>query len=294
MKFSGFKTLLGTAATLCILAVAGQQAQAGTLHNSWNYSIDSFKDGTENSTIGDKSKFEFYGMAFKETADRVYFAINSNLSTTGYAHGSATNGKISYGDLFLNFNNTNSFNQANKDKNLFAIRFDATNDTGVKLGLYGGVSATSVTTKNSGYSSMNQHTQTVAGLKGSASYGDLAANTTYFNGTQAASTTISSGTFLGAVSNLISKTDLTSMGLDFSHFGTKGTQTFGFSIDKSLLPEGDFMASLFAECGNDGMVLNGDVKGVPEPSAIVGLVTAVGLVAGSRRLRRRSEQASVA
>ena len=291
MTFSSIKTFLGTAATLCVLALTGQNALAGTLHNTWTYSIDSFKDGTEGSTIGNTSKFEFYGMAFRETSDRVYFAINSNLSTNGYAYGSATNGKISYGDLFLNFNNPASFNQANG--NLFAIRFDATNDTGMSLGLYGNVSAKSVTKLNSGYGSMNQHTQTVANLGGAASYGDLAANNSYFNGTQAASTTISSGTFLGAVSSLMSKTDLASMGLDFDHFGTKGTQTFGFSVDKSLLSEGSFMASLFAECGNDGMVLSGDLKGVPEPSAIAGLVTAVGLVAGSRRLRRRNAQASV-
>jgi len=291
MKFSSIQTFFGTAATLCILAMTGQNALAGTLHNNWTYSIDSFRDGTEGNVIGDKSKFEFYGMAFQETADRVYFAINSNLSLNGYAQSGTTNGKISYGDLFLNFSNTNSFNQANGS--LYAIRFDATNDTGVSLGLYGDVSAKSVTTLNSGYSSTNQHTQTVANLGGSASYGDLAANTSYFNGKQAAATSISSGTFLGAISSMMSQTDLSTMGLDFSHFGAIGTQTFGFSIDKSLLPNGEFLASLFAECGNDGMVLSGDLKGVPEPSAIVGLVTVAGLVAGSR-LRRRNSQSSVA
>lgn len=291
MKFSSIKTFLGTAATLCVFAMTGQNALAGTLHNNWTYSIDSFKDGTEGNVIGNTSKFEFYGMAFQETAERVYFAINSNLSLNGYVQGGATNGKISYGDLFLNFSNTDSFNQANGD--FYAIRFDATNDTGVSLGLYGDVSAKSVTTLNSGYSSTNQHTQTVANLGGSASYGDLTANTSYFNGKQAAPTSVSSGTFLGAISSMMSKTDLSNMGLDFGHFGAIGTQTFGFSIDKSLLPQGSFMASLFAECGNDGMVLSGDLKGVPEPSAIVGLVTVAGLVAGSR-LRRRNAQSSVA
>lgn len=294
MKFSSFKTLIGTAATLCILAVVGQQAQAGTMYDNWNYSIDSFKDGTEGGTIGKNSQFEFYGMAVKETTDRVYFAVNSNLSTEGYAYGSATNKKISYGDFFLNFNNTSSFNAA--QGNLYAVRFDETNDTGGSLGLYSNVTAKSVTTQNAGYGSLNQHTNTVAYLGGAASYGDLAANTSYFSGDQAASNVISSGTFLGAVSSL-AKADLVDMGLDFGHFGAIGTQTFGFSIDKSLLPSGDFIASLFAECGNDGMALSGNVsetKGVPEPSAIAGLVTAAGLVIGARRLRRRNAQAPVA
>lgn len=483
MKFSSFKTLLGTAATLCILAVAGQQAQAGTLHNEWTYSIDSFKDGTEGGTIGSKSQFEFYGMAFKEVENRVYFAVNSNLSLNGYALSGARNGKISYGDLFLNFANTSRFDAANSKSQLFAIRFDRTNDTTFKLGLYGNVQATSLTTKNSGYSSIQSHTNTISHIQADsaqkytavagkyeiavqnlnkttqdrtkkaqerdetdrsyteavsaynttvqqkneavqsynltvqqknaaqtsynlavqqknaaqksydsavknkqnttlleqnlkywtqevttrksewdrltkevttrqedkdrltkevttsqqkrdqlsrslktlnsavatldqsltklnqdvtklsaekealdptgmeASFGDLAATSTYFNTQAAAPTTISSGKFLGAISSMISQTDLDSMGLDFSHFGAKGTQTFGFSVSKSLLPEGNFMASLFAECGNDGMALSGNLKDVPEPSAIVGLLTTVGLVAGARRLRRRYTQA---
>jgi hypothetical protein len=42
------------------------------------------------------------------------------------------------------------------------------------------------------------------------------------------------------------------------------------------------------------MVLSGDLQGVPEPSAIVGLAVTVGLVAGNRRLRRHKAQAPAA
>ncbi|NJR64226.1 MAG: PEP-CTERM sorting domain-containing protein [Leptolyngbyaceae cyanobacterium CRU_2_3] len=261
-----------------------QTVQAGTLYQNWNYSIDSANDGTEGSTIGSKSKFEFYGMAFKEAANKVYFAFNSNLSKDGYGSGSARNGRINYGDLFLNFKNTSSFNKANGS--LYGIRFDGKNDTEVGVGLYQNVVAKSLTTVNSGYGSLQQHTNTVSNLKGSASYGDLAATTTYFNSSQGAYTTIASGKSLGSYAELSAK-DLQDQGLDFSHFNAKGTYTFGFSIDRKLLPTGDFIANFFAECGNDGVALAGTLKDVPEPSALVGL-TAVGLMVAGSRLRRRN------
>lgn len=290
------KTTLSTAATLCILALSAQQAQAGTLHQGWNYSIDSSNDGTENRTVGDKSKFEFYGMAYTQTRDKVYFAINSNLSLDGYQNNSALNGKISYGDLFLNFANPTSFNQANGD--LYGIRFDDENDTrfvtgsGKKqktvnpgVGLYQNVSATSVTSKNAGYNSLQQHTDTVKQLKGNASYGDLAANTSYLDSTKSALTSMASGSFLGTIEQVADFSKL-GLDLDFGHFQAKGAYTFGFSVDKKYLPNGNFVANLFAECGNDGMILTGELKDVPEPSTMLGLAT-IGLLASVGVGRRR-------
>lgn len=300
MKPVIIKTAFRTAAALCVLALSGQQAQAGTLHNGWNYSIDSFKDGTENRVIGDKSQFEFYGMAYTQTRDKVVFAINSNLSPEGYKHDSALNGKISYGDMFLNFANPKNFNSANGS--LYGIRFDDQNDTrfvtgtGKKqkvtnpgVGLYEKVSTTSVATKNSGYSSLNQHTATVNNvLKGQASYGDMASDTSYFDNTKAAATSMASGNFLGAIAKVA---DFSKLGLDFGHFQAKGTYTFGFSVDKKYLPNGSFIANLFAECGNDGMVLSGDLKDIPEPSMMIGLAT-IGLLTAGGRLRRRELKGS--
>lgn len=148
------------------------------------------------------------------------------------------------------------------------------------VGLYDGVTAKSVSTANSGYYSTNYHTSTVNSLKGKASYGDMAANTMYFNGNEAALNVIKTGTYKGGVPEI---SNFTNLGLDFGHFKATGTQTFGFSIDKSLLPKGSFVASLFAECGNDGVVLTGKV---PEPSTLVGLA-AVGLMVGASQLRKR-------
>ena len=92
----------------------------------------------------------------------------------------------------------------------------------------------------------------------------MAANTMYFNGNEAALNVIKTGTYKGGVTEI---SNFTNLGLDFGHFKATGTQTFGFSIDKSLLSKGSFVASLFAECGNDGVVLTGKV---PEPSTLVG------------------------
>lgn len=275
------KTALSTATIF--FSLLATQAEAGTLHKGWNYSIDSFQDGTESNTIGEKSKFEFYGMAYTQTRDKVYFAINSNLSLDGFQDKNAQNGKISYTDLFLNFANPNNFDQANGQ--LYGVRFDSQNDTrfvtgNPSLGLYQNVVATSLTSKNSGYSSLQKHTDTVnEQLKGNASYGDLAANTSYFDSSKAALTSMASGSFLGAIEQVADFSKL-GLGLDFEHFQAKGTYTFGFSVDKKYLPNGSFVANLFAECGNDGMVLVGELKDVPEPSLMLGLATIGLLTAG--------------
>ncbi len=301
-------------ATALLFAFTAQQVQAGTLHKGWNYSIDSFNDGTEGNVIGAKSKFEFYGMAYKQTKDKVYFAINSNLSLDGYKDKNSLNGSISYGDLFLNFAKPGasappaSFSGGN----LQGIRFDSTNDsqftktttqvtgTGKKqktvtttskytpeLGLYNNVTATSLTTRNSGYKTMQQHADTIKKLGGVDSYGDMPVSTSYFgdNSKTAAPTHMTAGSFLGGIQML---SNFKGLGLDFGNFNAVGSQTFGFSVDRSFLnngQNGSFIANLFAECGNDGMVLSGELKDVPEPSIVAGLAV-VGLLVAQRRRRQ--------
>jgi hypothetical protein len=280
MKSQTLKALLGTIAVAGTLAVSTQQAQAGTLHNGWNYSIDSSRDGTEGGTIGQNSKFEFYGMAFKQMGSKVYFAFNSNLSKDGYVDRGAAGGNISYGDLMIDFTGKGNLTKANG--NLYGVDFVNSNDSLGQQGLYSNVTAKSVTTVNAGYGTTNSHTSTVNNrLGGSASYGEMAANTSYIDGDKAALNIIDKGTRTGGITHI---SDFSGLGLDFGHFNATGTQTFGFSIDKSLLPKGSFVASLFAECGNDGMILTGET--VPEPSALVGLA-AVGVMAGAHQLRKR-------
>jgi hypothetical protein len=290
MKFSATKALLGTAATVCLLAVTGQAAQAGGM---WTYSIDSFNDGTEGRIIGDNSTFEYYGMAFRETSDRMFFAFNSNLafnaenpSENGHAYSHAQDGRINYGDLFLNFSG-NNFNTANANRDLYGIRFDATNDSGVsQLGLYSNVSAVSRTSVNAGYGSLNAHTNAVRSYGGTASYGDLAANTSYFQNNQSARTNIGSGTFVSAL-EFMSDSDFND--LDFGSFGAVGDYTFGFSVARADVERGSFLANFFAECGNDGVALEGE--SVPEPSLLGGLMLA-GMLAGGSTLRRRKNESA--
>ncbi|NJO46185.1 MAG: PEP-CTERM sorting domain-containing protein [Oscillatoriales cyanobacterium RM2_1_1] len=100
---------------------------------------------------------------------------------------------------------------------------------------------------------------------------------------------IASGDFLGKI-GMLSAADL--QGLDFgtgnkSLFGT--AQTFGFSFDKALLPDGDALVSLLAECANDGVVMaaNLQTQAVPEPASILGL-TVLGVTFVGGKLRRRS------
>ena len=80
---------------------------------------------------------------------------------------------------------------------------------------------------------------------------------------------------------------LAAAGLDFSHIEATGSETFGFRFDKDLLPDASFIASVFLECANDGVAIHGEKRQVPEPTSALGLVLVGGILAGSRRLRRR-------
>lgn len=264
-------------------------ALAGILHNDWVYAIDSFSDGTEGATVGATSAFEFYALAFKQTGDRLIFAINSNLPLDGYPSESARNGAVSYSDLFLNFTSTDF---ASANGSLFALRFDPKNDTSVGVGVYSNVTATSLSPENTGYSRLSDYNNQVAASGGTMGYGDATA--TYFNAEQPAFTTIATGTYLGDVSSV---SNLAELGLDFGAVGAVGSQTFGFSVAKAIFPTEDFIAHVFAECGNDGMVLMATIappslpdvppptEEVPEPTSLIA-IGLIGLAIGSRHCCR--------
>lgn len=281
-------TLLGTtAATVSLVAGMGQVAEAGTLYKGWNYAIDSFNDGTNAYTVGANSEYEFYGMAVQEDADNLYVAFNANLGLDGAAYSGAADRHIGWGDLFLNFSG-NDFLTAQGNGDLFGIRFAENSDSNVGLGLYSGVTATSVAQANAGYKNLNSHKNKVESkFGGTATLADLAQSDPYFQqtGDWTVLNSINSGTKIGDV-NIIE--DVSGLGLDFGNFGATGNQTFAISVAKSLLPEGDFIASIFAECANDGMVLEGNMASVPEPTATIGLaVFGMTFLASKRRLRRQ-------
>jgi hypothetical protein len=278
-------TLLGTAAaTVSLVGGMGQVAEAGTLYKGWNYAIDSFNDGYYLGSVG--GGYEFHGMAVQEDADNLYIAFNSNLQLDGWAYGGASDKHIGWGDLFLNFSG-NDFLTAQANGDLFGIRFAENSDSNVGLGVYSGVTAKSVAKENSGFKNLNQHIDLVNKAGGTSTLADLAQTDPYFTqtGQWTVLNSMNSGTKIGDV-NLIE--DVSGLGLDFGNFGATGNQTFAISVDKSLLPEGNFIASIFAECANDGMALVGNVASVPEPTATIGLaVFGMTFFASKRRLRRQ-------
>lgn len=125
--------------------------------------------------------------------------------------------------------------------------------------------------------------------------GDLAQTEPYFkrDGNWTVLNSIKSGTYEGAVNIL---NNLSGLGLDFGHFGAIGDYTFGFSFDKSLMPVGEFVAHLFAECANDGIAIRRSLNemvlvsrpttDVPEPASTAGLAW-LGLTFFGAQLRKR-------
>jgi hypothetical protein len=273
-----------------IFALQQQKATAATLSNGWNYAIDSFNDGVTGSQIGG-GDFEFYGIAIKETSDTAFIAINSNLSLAGYADPVAQRGDINYGDLFFNFSGQ-SFNTANANGSLFGIRFAAGNDSSVATtGVYTNVTAKNVTQTNSGFTNLNQYNTLVASQGKTPSMGDLAATDPYFQqtGNWTVLNSIATGTKVGEI-NFLTPATLSALGLNFAQFNAVGSQTIGFSFNKSSMPSGNYIANFFAECANDAIAIKGSFEAVPEPSTWFGTLVGLsflGIGAAKRKIKRK-------
>ena len=233
-----------------------------SVYANWDYAIDSSNDSiydyqTGIITVGG-TPFEIYGIAVKETADKVYFAINANLPLGGQDDPRAKNDNIAWGDLILNFTNP-TLNAA--DSKLFGISF-AANDTsaGRGSGLFGDVSSTSVVNTNAQLpriAKLGAYNDFVSDGGGTPSNGDLSVDDPYFNLDEPIRNVIQSGTRLGDVT-LLSAVELGDL-----NFGTPGLYTIGFSVDRSLLPAGEFTMHLAPECGNDVIALRGKLFEAP-------------------------------
>lgn len=276
-------------AIFCAMASVNQpQAVAATLSNGWNYAIDSFSDGVTGGQIGG-GEFEFYGIAVKETSDTAFLAINSNLSLAGYADPFAQRGNINYGDLFFNFSGQD-FNTANANGSLFGIRFAEGNDSGLTTtGVYSNVTAKNVTEINSGFSSLNRYNTRVQSAGGTPSMGDVSATDSYFEQNGTVFNSIATGTKVGEISSL-TPADLIALGLNFGQFKATGSQTIGFSFNKSAMPSGNYIANFFAECANDAIAIKSSFtkessEPVPEPSTIFGTLAGLSILAAKRKLK---------
>jgi hypothetical protein len=277
---------IAVAATVALTATAG--AAKAEDFQGWDYANSSFKNGVHGRSIGGNA-FEMYSMAVKDLGDRLVVAVNSNLDQNGGKD------KIAYGDMLFNFG-TKGLKGASESSSLFGIKFQTLNsDSGVsQMGVYSGVKAKSVALQNQGFSNFNQRTSYLPRYtKTSATelnnWGDLQTTDAYFDGMRSGKNvilnSIDSGTRVGDVS-MMNSTQLSSLGLNFGHFGASGTQTFGFTFMKPKGFEGNYVSTLLAECANDGLALIGNSKKAPEPLALAGLAVVAGALARKRRAAR--------
>ncbi|NEO28023.1 MAG: PEP-CTERM sorting domain-containing protein, partial [Kamptonema sp. SIO4C4] len=209
------------------------------------------------------------------------------LSGTGsqYAH----DGHIAWGDLFMNFTGQ-SLDAANNAGDLFGIRFASNNESDApSLGLYSNVTGKDVVRANGLLlDDLADYNNWIESHGGDPSIGDLSATDPYFNQNRHIQNVIASGTRIGDV-NIVD--DLSNLGLDFGQFGATGNHTFALSVDRELLPDGDFLAHLGPECDNDVIAIDGELEEVPEPTTALAL-GAVGLLVGASRKRRQADDAS--
>jgi hypothetical protein len=288
VRYAGFITTVAALA----MAIGQQQAQAGQLSSGWTYSYDAIGDGSgENLT---DTKYDIRGTAMSVQNDKLIIALTGGMPITGNSYGGAADGNVGWGDLFFNFTGK-KFNDA--EGQLFGVRFAATNDSPVSTGVYSNVKTTSLTSVNSGYSSLNHYYTAENGrynkqnTQGSALVTAADAES-YYGASGPIQTSINSGTKVGEISQFFNANELGALGLNFG--SATGSQTFGFSFDRALLPSGSFLANLFLECGNDGVAIAATVpeptspdtsKKVPEPSTLgaILLTSLVSLRYGKKR-----------
>lgn len=279
------------------MAMVAPAASAATIH----YTVDSTTDGVTGGLIGGAPVpgFELYGMGYAQKGSRLYGGFSTNLPIGGYDEAlvgtPVAGGSIAWGDVFLNFSGQ-SFDQALAAGDLYGVRFDAANDSGVALGLYRVLTAQSVTASNSGFDSLNSYVNRVVTLGGTPDMGAVALDGSYFDQGIEMKNAIATGNRLGDVTFI---SDFANHGFasDFG-FGANlpatGTFTYGFSVGTDTLPLGDFVAHVFAECINDGLAFQGAIAAIPSRSPTPGAtvpepaltLALAGVAVAGLRLRR--------
>ncbi|MEH1923178.1 XDD3 family exosortase-dependent surface protein [Nostoc sp.] len=294
------KVLLATTAiSVSLLSLSNQQASAGQLVDGWNYSIDSFQDGSGGSV------FDIKGMAVKDSGDKIYVALTGGMPLGGTTDSDdywnpGHSVHIGWSDLFFNFSGQD-FQTASQSGQLFGVRF-ADYDSSLTTGVYQGVQAKSITTQHGGYSNLKWYYDWGWGQNNTQGtdlattqdvynyyYGSNVAQNPTWNNTPILNA-IGSGTKVGNIS-MLNDQQLNAAGLNFGNFSATGQYTIGFSFDKALIGEGNYVSNIFLECGNDGVALKGDLKSVPESAGTIGLLlTGLSFMASQLPQLRKKKQ----
>lgn len=300
------KSILATASVAVLAAFSATPASAFSLGSDWNYTIDSFKDGTDGGTVGNTSAYEIYGMAMRNSGGRISIALNSNLGVGGnYSYG-ATGNNIAWGDIFFNFSG-NNLQTASGSSQLYGLHFATGNDAGVTgAGIYSSVQGKSVMQYNNGYQTVSDYQSSVPGTKtstgesGVVGYGDMTNSEakTYLTGSSDGSNevvnVIKTGTKVGDITAL-GADELLSLGSAFKTLG--GSKVFGFSFAETLLPKGSMVVSALIECMNDSIIAKvnipttTDTQATPEPLTMLAAGAAVGFGSMFKKQRGQSQKA---
>lgn len=301
------KSILATASIAALAAFSATPASAFSLGSDWNYTIDSFKDGTNaDSKVGSVSAYEIYGMAMRNSGGRISIAFNSNLGVGGYSSSGATNNNIAWGDILFNFSGKD-LQTASASSQLYGLHFATGNDAGVTgTGIYKNVQGASVMKDNNGYKTVGGYQDAVPGKKtstgesGVVGYGDMTNSEakTYLTGSTDGSNevvnVIKTGTKVGDIAAL-GADELLSLGSAFKTLG--GSQVFGFSFAETLLPKGSMVASALLECMNDAVIANVNIptttnsQATPEPLTMLAAGAAFGFGSMFKKQRAQSQKA---
>jgi hypothetical protein len=268
---------------------------------AWQYTLDSFEDGVETTTEGNKvggTSFEIHGVAFKQQGDMITVAIHANLPLDG---GSWTKdgvaNHIGWGDLIFDFSERRRGarvgSKTESDK-VYAVRFGTPNDSATaEKGLYKVSQLKNVSIPNAGFAHLlggSNHvfragkTPSLGGYPMTPEIRDstgkvIGYNTShYFNSswniTNGTPTSLGAGTLL---SGLVKPLEFNLQDLNFegaadafvepsSHYsvskdGQSAIISFSFRRDPGMT--GNFFAYLFTECLNDGILIQGSFDDCP-------------------------------
>lgn len=291
------KSLLVVQTTALLLGGWGANMALAT---SIHYTADSVSDGVTGAIVGGpESTFELYGVGYIQQATTLYIGLNTNLPIGGFLDPQVAGGSIAWGDLFLNFSEL-PFTAAVAAGQVYGIRFDAANDSFVpQLGLYQVLQTSSVSPFNDGFQSLTDYQQVVQEAGGTPAFGAIAIADGYLNSAELPQNIIAQGNLLSTDIEFISDFSAAGFATDFG-FNTAlpetGNHTYGFSIDTTNLPTGQFIAHLLAECANDGIAFVGELfspestrpeaASVPEPaSGLVLLAIGFAYIASRPRIK---------